>query len=76
MEGLERHKPDATRYFRFNPLLGGPNDFPIDTTDTKVLSEITAVTEAYLQEPLQRKKFAQISELCDPRRGWKKWLPV
>ena len=82
--GLARTCEDATRYYRFNPLLGGPNDFPIDTTDPQILDDLTKLTEEYLQEPKQQRMLKGIADVVNPpprpprmsrwRRRVRQWL--
>mmetsp|Transcript_10161 Transcript_10161/g.14595 ORF Transcript_10161/g.14595 Transcript_10161/m.14595 type:complete len:257 (+) Transcript_10161:2-772(+) len=64
-----------TSYYRFNPCIGLPNDFPIAETDPETLGKLFNLTERYLQEPKQQKKLEDIRNILDGRRGWRKLLP-
>jgi hypothetical protein len=52
-----------TRYFRFNPTLGGPDKFPIDVTAPAKLVELQEIATQYMAHPEQRKKIKRISEI-------------
>eukprot|EP00540_Astrosyne_radiata_P001826 CAMPEP_0116848390 /NCGR_PEP_ID=MMETSP0418-20121206/14971_1 /TAXON_ID=1158023 /ORGANISM="Astrosyne radiata, Strain 13vi08-1A" /LENGTH=299 /DNA_ID=CAMNT_0004479957 /DNA_START=18 /DNA_END=917 /DNA_ORIENTATION=- len=72
--GIER-KPwrnPTTSYYRFNPMVGGPDDVPIDSTDPEVLEELSRITDRYMQQPQQQRWLKEISELYK-RDGWRKW---
>lgn len=64
-----------TRYYRLNPTLGLPDEFPIDETDPAKLDQLKEIALAYLEEPAQQKKLAEIGDILQGRRGWRKWLP-
>jgi predicted acylesterase/phospholipase RssA len=59
-EGLMLSK---TRYYRFNPVLGLPDKFPIDVTAPAKLAELQDIAEHYMAQPEQRKKIKRISEI-------------
>ena len=65
-----------TRYYRLNPIVGMPNDFPIDGTDPEKLEELSKITQRYLEEDEQRRKLKEISEVLEgkQRGGWRKLL--
>jgi hypothetical protein len=64
-----------TRYYRLNPTLGLPDEFPIDETDPAKLQQLKNIACDYLKEPAQQKKLADIGDILQGRRGWRKWLP-
>ena len=64
-----------TRYYRLNPTLGLPDEFPIDETDPDKLQRLKDISRDYLAEPAQQKKLAEIGDILQGRRGWRKWLP-
>eukprot|EP00549_Striatella_unipunctata_P010836 CAMPEP_0118721076 /NCGR_PEP_ID=MMETSP0800-20121206/30511_1 /TAXON_ID=210618 ORGANISM="Striatella unipunctata, Strain CCMP2910" /NCGR_SAMPLE_ID=MMETSP0800 /ASSEMBLY_ACC=CAM_ASM_000638 /LENGTH=705 /DNA_ID=CAMNT_0006628879 /DNA_START=154 /DNA_END=2271 /DNA_ORIENTATION=- len=65
----------GTRYIRFNPLIGGTNEFPIDETEPAKLIRMTEVTKEYLQEPEQQEKLREMSSILNGKRGWRNILP-
>ena len=64
-----------TRYYRLNPTLGKPDEFPIDVTEPEKLDRLKEIAAEYLQEPEQQRKLAEIGDILQGRRGWRKWLP-
>lgn len=69
---LGRSSVSKTRYFRLNPLIGMPNDFPIDGTDPEKLEELSKITQAYLNEDEQRAKLKEIGDILEGKHGWKR----
>lgn len=69
---LGRSSVSKTRYFRLNPLIGMPNDFPIDGTDPEKLEELSKITQAYLNEDEQRAKLKEIGDILEGKLGWKR----
>lgn len=63
-----------TRYIRFNPILGFPDDFPIDITDPKKLALIKQITRDYMNAPEQQKKLEELGDLLQGRTGIRKWF--
>jgi calcium-independent phospholipase A2-gamma len=63
-----------TRYMRFNPILGMPDDFPIDETDPEKLELMKSITLDYMQKPEQQVKLQQIADVLQGRQGIRKWL--
>jgi hypothetical protein len=63
-----------TRYMRFNPILGMPDDFPIDETDPEKLELMKSITLDYMQKPEQQLKLQQIADVLQGRQGIRKWL--
>jgi Patatin-like phospholipase len=57
-------------YCRFNPVIGRPDEFPIDVTDPEKLMKLRHVTKEYLNEPQQREKIDQIDVLFNGRKSW------
>ena len=52
------HRPSVSRtqYNRFIPVIGFPDEFPIDVTDPEKLSKLRRITEDYMQTPAQQEK--------------------
>jgi len=63
-----------TRYYRFNPLLGPPDEFPIDVTDPEKLALMKQITIDYMSEPAQQSKMESIADILKGRPRWRKWL--
>lgn len=63
------------KYYRFNPLIGTPDAFPIDTKDPASLAQLYEITSNYLKEPEQMRKLKDIRNILDGKRGWRKLLP-
>jgi hypothetical protein len=61
-----------TRYFRFNPVLGLPDEFPIDVTDPDKLEKLKVISKAYMKEPAQLTKMDEISDIL---KGAYTWMP-
>lgn len=57
------------RYFRFNPVVGSPDDFPIDVTDPAKLAELREITTNYMAEPAQQEKLERIGDILKGRKG-------
>jgi len=60
-----------TRYFRLNPVLGPPDEFPIDVTDPNKLEQMKEITHKYMRAPEQVAKLDQIADIVNGRR-WSK----
>jgi predicted acylesterase/phospholipase RssA len=65
----------STRYFRFNPVLGMPDEFPIDVTDPIKLAKLKQIAREYMDEPEQREKLADIGDILNGKERWRKWFP-
>mgnify|MGYP001339090364 CR=1 FL=1 len=66
-------RAQKTKYFRFNPVVGGPDDFPIDGTDPAKLEELSEITTAYMNEPEQKAKLDEIVSILQCKKGgWKR----
>jgi calcium-independent phospholipase A2-gamma len=63
-----------TRYMRFNPTIGLPDEFPIDVTDPEKLRKLKKITRDYMNEPEQKRKLQDIADVLEGRRGIFKWL--
>jgi calcium-independent phospholipase A2-gamma len=61
-----------TRYFRFNPIIGLPDEFPIDVTDPAKLAKLRQITRDYMDAPEQRAQLEEISDILGGRTRWKK----
>jgi len=53
----------GTRYYRFNPVIGSPESFPLDGTDPDKIEELRKLTIKYMQEKEQKQKLHEISEI-------------
>ena len=60
-----------TKYYRFNPVVGTADTFPIDGTDPIKLEELSQLTTAYMNEPEQARKLNEIVDILKGRSGWK-----
>jgi calcium-independent phospholipase A2-gamma len=58
-----------TRYFRFNPVIGLPEEFPIDVTDPEKLVKLRKITKDYMAEPEQIEKIDRIAKILTGRKG-------
>jgi Patatin-like phospholipase len=58
------------QYFRFNPVVGRPDEFPIDVTDPEKLAKLRRITIDYLREPEQKKKIERIGAVLNGRQSW------
>jgi predicted acylesterase/phospholipase RssA len=63
------------KYYRFNPVVGAPNEFPIDSKDPELLARLYDITTEYLEEPEQRRKLKEILDILVGKRGWRKFIP-
>ena len=64
----QKHQFSNTKYFRFNPVIGLPDSFPIDNTDEEQLQELSDITSQYLREEEQVKKLNEISNIINGKR--------
>lgn len=53
----------STKYFRFDPMIGKPTDFPIDGTDPIRLELLSKLASDYMQEPEQQKKLQEMTHI-------------
>lgn len=70
-----RSSVSRTRYYRFNPVIGLPDAFPIDVTDPEKLAKLQQITLDYMKEPEQQRKIKEIGDILKGRKRWKRWLP-
>jgi len=56
-----------TRYMRFNPILGMPDEYPIDVTDPAKLQQIKTITSEYMKEPEQQQKLQDLADILKGR---------
>jgi methyl coenzyme M reductase gamma subunit len=68
----KRSASKTTRYFRFNPVVGTPDDFPIDVTDPAKLAELRKITTNYMTEQAQQQKLEQIGDILKGRKGFRR----
>ena len=56
-------KMSSTKYFRFNPLIGKPDSFPIDEVDPDRLQELCDIVDRYMEEEGQQSKLKQLGDV-------------
>lgn len=61
----------GTRYFRFNPVIGKPDEFPIDVTDPEKLLTLQRIATEYMDEPEQKERIDEIAAILRGQR-WTK----
>jgi calcium-independent phospholipase A2-gamma len=71
---LGRSSVSNTRYERFNPIIGLPDEFPIDVTDPQKLLQLKEITREYMHEPEQQRRLQDLADLLQGRNGFFKWL--
>ena len=59
-----------TKYFRFNPVIGKPDEFPIDVTDPEKLEKLRQITRQYMAEPEQQAKMDDVADILKKRPRW------
>ena len=69
-----RSSISQTKYFRFNPVVGLADNFPIDNTDPVKLEELNEITTRYMKEPTQARKLREISAILGGQPWWRKLL--
>lgn len=57
----------STQYFRFNPLIGEPNTFPIDETDPRRLQDLCDIVDEYMETDEQQKKLKKLGGIIHPK---------
>lgn len=67
-------KVSNTLYMRFNPILGLPDEFPIDITDPEKLENIKKITRVYMSQPEQQRKLKELKDVIRGRQGFMKWF--
>ena len=60
-------KMSSTKYFRFNPLIGEPDTFPIDEIDPDRLQELCDIVDRYMDEDEQKEKLKQLGHIIHPK---------
>ncbi|KAL7447037.1 hypothetical protein ACHAXM_011569 [Skeletonema potamos] len=60
-------KMSSTKYFRFNPLIGKPDSFPIDEVDPDRLQELCDIVDRYMGEGEQKSKLKQLGDIVHPK---------
>ncbi|KAL7500826.1 hypothetical protein ACHAWT_009002, partial [Skeletonema menzelii] len=60
-------KMSSTKYFRFNPLIGEPDSFPIDEIDPVRLQELCDIVDRYMDEDEQKTKLKQLGDIIHPK---------
>ena len=70
-----RSSVSRTRYFRFNPVIGMPDSFPIDETNPQKLAQLRDITLEYMKQPEQQLKVEAIADIIKGRKRWKQLLP-
>ena len=71
---LGRSSVSKTKYFRFQPIIGTSDTFPIDGTDPIKLEELSQITTDYMNEPEQLQKLNEIVDILKGNTGWKRRL--
>jgi len=69
-EKTAQHKgrrTSSTKYFRFNPIIGEANSFPIDEIDEDKLQALCDMVDEYMAEEEQQSKLQQLGELVHPK---------
>lgn len=66
----KQSKLASTKYFRFNPMIGRPNTFPIDEVDPGRLEDLCDIVDEYMGEDEQQLKLRQLGDIVHP----KSWL--
>lgn len=54
---------DSCAYYRFNPEIGGPDNFVIDETDPATLEKLSRISKKYMNEPRQKKQLEEIASI-------------
>eukprot|EP00526_Cylindrotheca_closterium_P000320 CAMPEP_0113628990 /NCGR_PEP_ID=MMETSP0017_2-20120614/15035_1 /TAXON_ID=2856 /ORGANISM="Cylindrotheca closterium" /LENGTH=868 /DNA_ID=CAMNT_0000539343 /DNA_START=252 /DNA_END=2855 /DNA_ORIENTATION=+ /assembly_acc=CAM_ASM_000147 len=67
---LEQSRMSNTFYARFNPILGLPDEFPIDVTEPAKLEQIKQITRKYMKEPEQQRKLKDLKNIMYGRGGF------
>ena len=69
---LGKSSVSETKYYRFNPVVGTAEAFPIDGTDPIKLEELSQLTTDYMNEPEQKRKLNEIVDILKGSTGWRK----
>lgn len=72
---LGKSSVSQTKYYRFNPIVGTGDEFPIDVTEPEKLNRLAETTRAYMNKPEQQRKLKEIVDTLEGRnQGWRKVL--
>eukprot|EP00980_Cylindrotheca_fusiformis_P007253 scaffold1525_cov142-Cylindrotheca_fusiformis.AAC.53 len=71
---LGRSRVSNTLYARFNPILGLPDEFPIDVTDPEKLLRIKQITRKYMSEPEQQLKLKRLKDVIQGGKGFMRYI--
>ena len=72
---LGKSSVSQTKYYRFNPIVGTGDEFPIDVTEPEKLERLAEITKTYMNKPEQKKKLKEIVDTLEGRnQGWRKVL--
>ena len=63
-----------TKYYRFNPVVGTGDEFPIDVTEPEKLERLAEITRAYMKKPEQQRKLKEIVDTLEGRSRWRRIL--
>ena len=69
-----KSKVSKTRYYRFNPTIGLPDEFPIDVTDPQKLAKLRKISKDYMNEPEQKQRLEEIADILKGSKRWKQWF--
>jgi hypothetical protein len=69
---LGKSSVSKTKYYRFNPVVGTADAFPIDETSPVKLEELSKITTAYMNEPEQRAKLDEIVSILNTKSRWRR----
>jgi len=61
-----------TKYYRFNPVVGTGDEFPIDVTEPEKLERLAEITRAYMEKPEQQSKLKEIVDTLEGRSRWRR----
>ena len=71
---LGRSSLSGTHYVRFNPVIGNPDEFPIDVTEPAKLERLKAITREYMKEPEVAEKVALVADIVRGRSRLRKFF--
>lgn len=60
-------KMSSTKYFRFNPLIGEPDSFPIDEIDPDKLQDLCDMVDSYMDEDEQKLALRRLGDIIHPK---------
>jgi calcium-independent phospholipase A2-gamma len=67
-------KVSNTLYARFNPILGLPDEYPIDVTDPEKLLKLKRITREYMNAPEQQRRLKELKNVIQGRQGFMKYF--